>query len=152
MRGARRALESLQSGVSATMCGEVDACLDSTWRESREMVFAEPLLDDGLTDRAKLGNAVDRVELLHDFWLDILAIQRVEALARQLRVVAKVREELLVGRQRSHAAAYVADLPVQQLARATVTEHAAEQILLVQSSEHQRGRDRRGVEQQIHVF
>ena len=73
----------------------------------------------------------------------------VEALPRQLGVVAQVGEELrLDGASRDRE---VPDLAVERIAFEPAAEDAAEQVLLVQRRTHQRGGNRAGIVEQVHL-
>src|SRR5262245_27876885 len=108
-------------------------------------------LDDGIAHGKKLVDSVNRIQLLHLFRLYHCAPERVQSRARELCIVAQVREQLPVIRQSASTRLHVTQLPIQQIASQAVTKHTTEKVLLVESGKHQGRRDRGGIAQQVHV-
>ena len=89
-----------------------------------------PLLRHRTTDLLHFGNVVDGIHLLHMFRLDVREAEGVESFAGEFGVVARVGEELR--RVFDPLADDVAELAIEQIARKTFPENAAEEILLMQ--------------------
>src|SRR5262245_59166585 len=92
-----------EGSCGVTLAGRSNEKARSTLRRHKfgEVIFLDLLFGNGRTHGEQLWNIVNRVELLHRFGLDRRATDCVEALARQLRIVTKISEELLALGQRT---------------------------------------------------
>ena len=96
------------------------------------------------SDALERRNSIDRVELLDDFRIDIIAPERGQALFGQLGIVTDIAEQLLA--QRSDRWTHFIDLAVEDMTGHAVSEHAAQQVLFVERCVHQGRRDGRCIE------